>query len=266
MNLTLHVRRRVAYVTPEGAQVLENHPIYRIGRVTVNTDYDPTRSPEELERMPWDTLRYRGIEILYLGKLRLKEHLLTGAIRFGPDDLYDRSSVQRTYDNIRNFQYSSNILFNELPEDSLSGGRGSVATRTTADSRTVSTRERTLSCLIQCTPNVRQNFNVDAELSTTADYYSMALTLGYQNRNLLRGAENLTVNFRGAYELMKNKGNRNSYEFGVNVGLDIPRFLLPVRNEKLARFPQQKTNISVSYDIQRRPDYNRTIAGARFAK
>lgn len=267
MTLTLRVRRRVAYVTPDGEQVLENHPLYRIGRLTVNTDYDPTRSPEELERMPWDTMRYLGVEMLSLGRPRIREHLLDGAIRIKPGVLYDRSAVRQTYDNIRNFQYSANILFNEVPEaDSVSPifVRERVADGATGGERVVATRELDLDCLIQCTPNVRQNFNVDAELSTTADYYSMALTLGYQNKNLFRGAENFTVNFRGAYELMKNKGNHNSYEFGVNVGLDIPRFLLPVRDEKLARFAQQKTNISVSYDIQRRPDYNRTLAGGTF--
>lgn len=261
MTLTMRVRRRVAYVTPEGEQVMENHPVYRISRITVNTDYDPTKSPEELERLPWDTTQFNGIDILYLDKLRLRENVLAGAVRLSPNELYDRSSVQRTYNNIRNLQYSSNILFNELPYDTL---HPVEVTRASASGATVSTRERNLSCLIQCTPNVRQNFNVDAEISTTADYYSMALTLGYQNKNMFRGAENFTVNFRGAYELMKNKGNRNSYEFGVSVGLDIPRFLLPIRADKLAKFSQQKTNISVTYDIQRRPDYNRTIAGGTF--
>lgn len=261
MTLTMRVRRRVAYVKPDGDQVMENHPVYRISRIIVNTDYDPTKSPEELERLPWDTTQYNGIDLLYLDKLRLRENILVGAIRLSPNELYDKSSVQRTYNNIRNLQYSSNILFNELPYDTL---HPVEVTRASATGAPVSTMERNLSCLIQCTPNVRQNFNVDAEISTTADYYSMALTLGYQNKNLFRGAENFTVNFRGAYELMKNKGNRNSYEFGVSVGLDIPRFLLPIRADRLAKFPQQKTNISVTYDIQRRPDYNRTIAGGTF--
>lgn len=262
MTVTMRVRRRVASVTPEGEQILENHPIYRIGRITVNSDYDPTKSPEELDALPWDTLQYNGLDIAYLDKLRLRENILAGAVRLSPNELYDKSSVQRTYGNIRNLQYSANILFTELPYDTL---HPVEVTRATASGRgAVSTTERNLACLIQCTPNVRQNFNVDAEISTTADYYSMALTLGYQNKNIFRGAENFTVNFRGAYELMKNKGNRNSYEFGVNVGLDIPRFLLPVRADKLAGFQQQKTNITVNYDIQRRPDYNRTIAGATF--
>ncbi len=263
MRLTVHVRRRVAYMDAEGRPVLENHPVYRLGRIVVNTDYDPTRSPEELERMPWDTVRYNGIDILYLDKLRLRESILAGALRLSPNELYDRSSVQRTYDNIRNLQYSANILFTELPYDTL---RPVEVTRAGANDggRVVSTTERNLGCLIQCTPNTRQNFNVDAEISTTADYYSTALSLGYQNKNLFRGAENFTVNFRGAYEFMKNKGRHNSYEFGVNVGLDIPRFLLPIRADKLAKFPLQKTNISISYDIQRRPDYDRTIAGGTF--
>lgn len=262
MRLTVHVRRRVAYVDADGRPVFENHPVYRLGRITVNTDYDPTRSPEELARLPWDTVRYNGLDILSLDKLRLREPVLTDALRLSPNELYDRSSVQRTYDNIRNLQYSANILFTELPYDTLHPVE--VTRSTDTGGTVVSTTERNLACLIQCTPNVRQNFNVDAEISTTADYYSTALTLGYQNRNLFRGAENFTVNFRGAYEFMKNKGRHNSYEFGVNVGLDIPRFLLPVRADKLAKFPQQRTSISVSYDIQRRPDYDRTIAGGTF--
>lgn len=260
--LTLRVRRRVASVTPDGDQVLENHPVYRLGRITVNSDYDPTKSPEELDRMPWDTTVFNGIDIAYIDKLRLRKNVLVGAIRLSPNELYDRSSVQRTYNNIRNLQYSSNILFNEMPYDTLHPIEVTRVVGT--DGRSVSTTERNLSCLIQCTPNVRQNFNVDAEISTTSDYYSMALTLGYQNKNVFRGAENFTINFRGAYELMKTSGKRNSYEFGVSAGLDIPRFLLPIRADKLAKFSQQKTNFSLSYDIQRRPDYNRTIAGGTF--
>lgn len=261
VKLTLNIRRRVASVKPDGTPVMENHPIYRISRILVASDYDPTKSPEELDKMPWDTVTHNGINITYLDRMNLRESILTGAVRLSPNELYDRSSVQRTYSNIQGLSYSANILFTELPYDTLSPVKVTLAD---AEGVSVSTEERNLSCLIQCTPNIRQNYNAEAEISTTADYYSAALTLGYQNRNIFRGAENFTVNLRGAYELMKNKGNHNSYEFGVNVGLDIPRFLIPIRADRLTRFSRQTTKLSLSFSTQRRPDYNRTLFSATF--
>lgn len=259
--LTMWVWRRTS-VGANGEQVTENHPIYRIGQITVNSAYDPTKSEAELAALPWDTLSYNGVDIAYVDRVQLKPKLLVGALRLSPNELYDRSSVQHTYSNIRNLQYSANILFSEMPYDTL---HPIEVTRAVGEGgQPVSTTERNLNCLIQAIPNVKQNFNVDVELSTTADYYSAALTLGYQNRNIFRGAENFTINFRGAYEFMKIKGKRNSYEFGVSTGLDIPRFWLPMSADRQSRFIQPKTNITLSYNIQRRPDYNRTIASAVF--
>lgn len=261
LELTMHVRRRVASQTEQGIPILENHPIYRINRITVNSDYDPTKSPQEMAAMNWDTITYNGVDILYRDKLYLRRSVLVGALRLSPNELYDRSGVQRTYGNIRNLQYSANILFEEQPYDTLSP---IVVTRALDDGDDVSTTERYLNCFIQCTPSVRMGFNTDAELSITADYYSAALTLGYNNKNLFRGAENFTINFRGAYELMKTSGKSNSHELGVSMGLDIPRFLIPVRADRLARFQQQKTNLAFSISRQRRPDYDRTIFSGTF--
>lgn len=261
VHLTMNLRRRTVSVAADGVPKYENHPIYRISKITVESDYDPTKSPEQLAAMPWDTLMYNGLEITYLDRLALRENILAGAVRLSPNELYDRSSVQRTYSNIQGLQYSANILFTELPYDTAAPVQ---VTLVNEDGSGVSTNERALGCLIQCTPNIRQDYTAEAEVSTTADYYSIALTLGYQNRNLFRGAENFTVSFRGAYEFMKNQGGRNSYEFGANMGLDIPRFLMPIRADLLTKFSRQTTKLSLSFSTQRRPDYDRTVFGATF--
>lgn len=258
VRVTMRVRQRVAAVLPDGEQVLENHPIYRISNIHVNAAFDPTRSPEDLSTMRWDTITHRGVDISYTNRLQLKRNVLVDAIRLSPNEIYDWSSVQKTYGEIRNLQYNANILFSELPYDTLSPIE---VTRASSDGeQTVSTTERNLHCLIQCTPNVKQSFNVDMELSTTSEYYSSALSFGYQNKNIGRGAEVFRANIRGAYELMKKSGKRNSFEVGATVGLDVPRFWLPFRTDWLSKFRSQKTNMQLSYNIQRRPYYNRTIA------
>lgn len=262
VKITLILRRRTTAVDASGAPTaFANHPIYRLGRIVVESEYDPTKSPEALASTPWDTIKYNGLEITYLDHLSLRKNVLAGAVRLSPNELYDRSTVQRTYSNIQGLQYSANILFTEMPYDTASPIE---VTMVGDDGNGVSTQERTLNCLIQCTPNIRQNFTAEAEISTTADYYSTALTLGYQNRNLFRGAENFTLNFRGAYEFMKNQESHNSYEFGVNAGLDIPRFLIPIRADKLSKFSRQITKLTLSFSTQRRPDYDRTLFSGTF--
>jgi len=262
VSIVMNVRRRVERYEADGTPVYGNHPLYRIGRIVVNSDYDPTKSIQQNNEIRYDTVNYNGIEILYVNKLYIRPEILAGAIRLSPNELYDNEAVQRTYYSVSGLGYSASINFTPLVQpDSIPPIEVTIAD---SDSSMVSTREESLLCNIQCSPLIRQNFNTDLELSTTADYYSIALTLGYQNRNLLKGAEIFNVAFRGAYEFVKIKNKSNSYEFGITTALDIPRLLLPVNKDKLARFRQASTKVGLSYNIQRRPDYHRTLVGANF--
>lgn len=261
VSLILNVRKRTIGYTEDGDPILGNHPLYRIGRIVVNSDYDPTKSIEQNQQIIYDTMVYNGIEILYENKMYIRPEVLVNAIRLSPNELYDMKGVQRTYANVNRLGYSTTILFNPLPADTTAPVYVSIAA---PDGTNISTREEQLECLIQCTPNVRQSFTTDFEASTTADYYSMALSLGYQNRNLLRGAEVFNVAFRGAYEFVKAQGKQNSFEFGINTSLEFPRLLIPIRDDKLAKFSQSNTKISLSANLQRRPDYTRVLFSGTF--
>lgn len=260
--VTMNVRQRVEKIGTDGVAVMSNSPIYRISQIVVNSDYDPSLSIAQTDSVRYDTMLYRGIEILYRKKMYIKPEVLIRAIRLSPNELYDQAGLQRTYENVRALGYNANVLFTPItPSDDQSP---TIVTIAGNQGEQVTTVEQGLICNIQCTPNIRQSFLSELELSTTADYYSAALTLGYQNRNIFGGAETFDVNFRGAYELMKNKGNRNSFEFGVSTSLTIPRFLLPMSHDFQSRFKQAATKLSLSYDIQQRPDYHRTLFGGTF--
>lgn len=261
VSITMNVKRRITGYSSDKQPLYTNHPIYRVSRIIINTDFVPTNSVEENSAIDYDTLTYNGIEFLYRDKMYIRPEVLISAIRLSPNSLFDQSVLRRTNENITALGFNSTILFSPMPVDSASM---TYVTIPTTNNEEVSTTEQQLECLIQCTPVKRQSFTGGFELSTTAAYSSLALTFGYQNRNLLGGAENFTANIRGAYEFMKDQNKNNSYELGVSTSLALPRFLLPIKDERLAGIRQRNTRISLNYNIQERPNYHRSIFGAAF--
>lgn len=260
--LTLNLRQRVLSTTDKGAQTLGNHPIYRIENITVNSDYDPTFSAQENNSARYDTLNYNGVDLLYKSKIYIRPKILSDAIRLTPNQLYDARTVKRTYNNIRSLNYNPNILFSTTTEDTLS--QPILVTLAARQGKSVSTQEKGLACLIQCSPIMRQSLSPEIEITTTSDYYSLALKIGYQNRNIFGGAELFNVSFRGAYEFMKNSHKKNSYEFGISTSVDVPRFWLPISKDNMAKFTSATTRIALSYNIQNRPNYNRSLISATY--
>lgn len=259
VDITLNIRQQTERIEDDGREVLTNHPIYRLSRIVVNSFYDPAQDFTNAAKNSYDSMEYNGIDILYNKREYIRSNILINAVRLSPNEIYDLQSVTRTRDNLRSLGYSANILFSPLPQTSDSV----VVTLTDPKSgKNVSTSERQLNCYIQCSPNQRQNVSAELEASTTSDYFSVALSLGYQNINAFRGAEVFGVNFRGAYEFMKTKGKQNSYEFGATVSLTAPRFWLPISQDKASKFKNASSKISVSYSIQQRPDYHRTLVSA----
>lgn len=256
VDIKLIVRRAVVGQNAAGRNIYANHPIYRIASITVNSAYDPTASLEQISAMRYDTTVYNDVSILYRGKQLMRSSILIGQLGMSPGELYDQKSIEQTYTNVRSLGYNASILFTPLPVDSAD-----LVYVTQIDGNATTT-ERQLSCLVQCTPTVRHNFSVDFEASTTSDYYSLALKFGYQNRNLFRGAEDFNVGVRGAYEFIKASGSRNSFEFGVTTSLQLPRFLLPISPEKMRQFANSSTKLTLSWSMQRRPYYDRSVYSA----
>lgn len=258
--LTLVVKQRVAGMNARGEQIMENHPIYRISKITINSDFDPTKTISSNSLVQYDTTEYNYIKILYVNKMYIRKEVLVNALRISPYLLYNQKELTQTYNNIRALGYTANISFTPAPEDK--GAAPVMVTIAGADGGDISTSEQLLECLIQLTPNIRQSITQSLELSTTSDYFSAALTLSYQNRNLLGGAEDFSASFRGAYEFVKSKGQRNSYEFGVNTSIQFPRFLLPLSKNLRDRFQQPATRLTLNYNVQQRPNYHRSLISA----
>ena len=222
VGVTMVVKPYLAGYNAQGEPIFEDHKVYRIGQVDVFPEYDPAAVRMDstlLQRL--DTTRYEGLRIIYDGKTHLRPAVLRQTIPFYTNYLYNSSQVNRAYSDLIGLGYfkSARIAFTEQPAaDStasyvsyIGAGADSTAGRFT--------KEGYLQCRILCTPALKQSFKADIEGSTTSSFYGLKATVGYQNRNIFRGAESFDVSFTAGYEFMKapDARKKTAKEFGVTL-------------------------------------------------
>lgn len=106
------------------------------------------------------------------------------------------------------------------------------------------------------TPFKKKSFRLDLTgRSTSTNFAGAEANFSWQNRNAMRGAENLRINVYGGTDVQIsgiNKGN-NLYRFGTEVNLNIPRFITPFPVQSPSAFIP-RTRISAGYDKINRAD------------
>ncbi|MFO7935410.1 MAG: BamA/TamA family outer membrane protein [Bacteroidales bacterium] len=248
VDLTLGIRN-YPLQDERGRIIHVDHPVYRIRDVSLFTEYDAVLferggDPEE-EKL--DTLVYDSIHVIYSDKPNIRPGVVTQKNNIIPGELFSAENVQRTYRNLSSLSALSmvDIRFDEvgIPDN------------------------RMLDCKVMAAPATRQSFTLRLEGTNSGGNIGAAGNLTYGHRNLFGGSEQFDLSFRGAIETMReSQENRigNMIEFGVDGRLRIPKFLLPFRTEQFIRKFDPQTNLRLSYNYQRRPDYTRTMANASF--
>ena len=234
VNLTMVVKPYLSGYDSDGMPQYESNAVYRLRNIHLNPDYTPGTT----FRSPPDTTKYRELNIVHDGRLKVREKILQQSVSLYPDNLYNADEVKKSYDNIMRLKYfkSANILF----ADTSSQGY--------------------LDCMILCTPALRQSYKIEFEGATSSSFYGLSMTLGYQNRNLFRGAELFDVSLMLGYELMRVKGKKSSFEIGGATSFSFPRFIIPWRINRL----NPATKVEVSINSQRRPYYERILSRANW--
>ena len=208
VGVTMVIKPYLAGYNAQGEPIFENHKVYRIGRVNVYPEYDAAAVRVDsslLERL--DTTLYEGLRIVYEGRPHLRPVVLRQAIPIYPNYLYNASQVNRAYSDLIGLGYfkSARIAFTEMPRLTADSTQSYVSyIGALADSTSNRyTREEYLACHILYTPALKQSFKADVEGSTTSSFYGLKATVGYQNRNIFRGAESFDVSVTAGYEFMK---------------------------------------------------------------
>lgn len=156
-------------------------------------------------------------------------------------DDYSSSALKRTYNRFGRLQAVkyTDIKFHEAATDSLS-----------------------LDCDIQLSTNKPHSVSFQPEGTNTAGDLGAAVSLTYENRNLFRGSEVLSIELRGAFEAIKGLegyNNDNFEEYSAQASLTFPRFIAPFLARSFRRRVNATSEVSMLYDLQNRPEYHRRV-------
>ncbi|MFR9650973.1 MAG: BamA/TamA family outer membrane protein [Rikenellaceae bacterium] len=275
-NLKLIVNKNIDGYDNRGRPIYSNNAIYLIADVNIAPNYDPSIIiNDDYLNHKVDTTKYRGLNIVHEKgeKINVRPNVLRQMTPLQEGDIFDSRDVDISYRNLMSLGYfkSARISFVPLAEsappanslvlmtmDRLKRGEGDVITQSPV---------RQLSANVLATPALRQSYSIELEGSTTSSFYGLYATVGYQNRNIFKGAESWSVDLMGGYEHMKadNVEKNKATELALSTSLAFPRFLLPFANDILPRAIRPQTKVELSVNLQDRPYYERTLSSASWS-
>lgn len=261
IDLTMVVHRHLESYRDDGSPVYANNRIYRIRDIYIRPDYDPLADYGMLGYLGrLDTVNYRGVRVVFDRDLRIRPKILQRALKFGPNYLYSSERVSASSMELMRLGVfrSASILFDPLADE----GTESRVTYVGGDAQaTETTSEGYLRCDIRCVPALRQSYKIDLEGSVSSSFYGLRTTLGYQNRNLFRGAELFDASLTAGFEFLKSSTRKISYELGGAVSLTFPRFIGFGDIDRRGKARSPSTKLALSTNWQDRVYYRRTLFG-----
>ena len=269
--LKMVIKQHLVGYNARGVPQYDNNMVYRLRNINVVPGYNAAKARQESNYMAeFDTTNYRGLNILFDGKQPIvRSKVMRGVIPLFPNSIYNYSQVARTYNNIMTMGYfkSARIGFSEVPDTVARRALISYVGHHDASTSQVNyTREGYVDCDILCTPSLKQGVKAELEASTTSSFYGLKAVVGYQNRNIFRGAEMLEITGTVGYEYMKapDAKQRHAMEFGLSTGLTFPRALI-FHTSPLSSITAPKTKVEISYNHQNRPYYRRDLSSVVWA-
>ncbi|MFR9503460.1 MAG: BamA/TamA family outer membrane protein [Rikenellaceae bacterium] len=269
--LTTIVKQYLSGYNEQGEAIMKNNIRYRVNSVSVAPDFDPTVIMTDTAYLSKvDTSIYRGLNIVFEGdRSNVRQKVLRQSIPIYPNSYFNSSLVDETYKNLISIGYfkSAKVIFAECPTDEIiiDTTQYNIPLKRVIDSALLNSSPIShLNCNVLCTPALTQSVKVEVEGSSTTSFYGLSLTTGYQNRNILRGAEAFDIALTTGYEYMKSQyaAKRKASELGLSTGLSFPRFIMPIFGNSFPSVVQPRSNLELSISYQDRPYYTRTLAGA----
>jgi len=248
-DLTLIIKRFQQKDTNNIVKV-EDHKKYKINRVFVYTDFDPRQALllKEKYYSNFDTVYDNGIYFINQASDRTNRKIIFQSNFIREGSFYNLNNVNSTYQHLNGLQLFKliNIQFREL--DSLANDSIALGY---------------LDCNIQLTKYFLQSYTLELQGTNSSGNIGVGGNILYQHRSLFGGAEVVDFKLNGSIETLNEqiRDINNTLELGGDVTINIPKFVLPVfRAEEFSKKYKPKTQISVGYNYQDRPDYQRTIA------
>ncbi len=190
-----------------------------------------------------DTARIGGMDVRHDLPLKIRPRVLMRMMTVREGDPANMDAINKTLDNFTSLGIFRYINLMVTPLDSV-GGRNDI------DLMFAGEFDKPLDA----------EFEVDFA-SKSNSFIGPGAVFSVRHKNLMRGGEVLSVRLNGSYEWQTgntrkqaNSGAINSYEFGVNSSLVLPRLLVPKFIPQGSRFPS-KTTFNLRANILNRPDF-----------
>lgn len=173
-------------------------------------------------------------------KIKLRLSVLSDNLAIKEGAPFCEHDLQTTYNNFARLQAVkyTNIRFEELPDTSL------------------------LNCNIQLSTNKPNTISFQPEGTNTAGDLGAAASLTYENRNLFHGSEMLSIQLRAAFEAitgLEGYQAEDYEEYYIEGRLMFPRFIAPFLSENFRRNSNAHSELTVSYNLQNRPEFHRRV-------
>lgn len=173
-------------------------------------------------------------------KIKLRRSVLSDNLAIKEGAPFFEHDLQTTYNNFARLQAVkyTNIRFEELPDTSL------------------------LNCNIQLSTNKPNTISFQPEGTNTAGDLGAAASLTYENRNLFHGSEMLSIQLRAAFEAitgLEGYQAEDYEEYNIEGRLMFPRFIAPFLSENFRRNSNAHSELTVSYNLQNRPEFHRRV-------
>lgn len=175
--------------------------------------------------------------------LHIRLHQLHDNTWLREGEVYNSENLRQTYGNFGRLQAVryTNIRLRERPDTTL------------------------IDCDVQLMTQRPSLISFTPEGTNTAGDLGAAATLSYQNRNLFRGSELLSIELRGAYEAIRGlEGYQNNdfVEYGGEVRLQFPRLVLPFASHSYVTRVRATSELLFSANRQSRPEFRRQVTRA----
>ena len=218
------------------------HPQYTINKVNFFVDTHGVIDTLQLKR-----INAGKANIYYSDRLRFRPSLLTSNTLFSSGELYNEDNQRNTYQNFTRLGAisGSNIRLEEQTDSTY--GR------------------KQLSANIILSHAPTRSLSFDLEGTNSAGDLGVAASTSFRHKNIFKGSETFTMKLRGAYEAitgLKGYEGHNYIELGGEMSLGFPGFLLPFAHDIYPSANTATSEISVQYNMQNRPEFNRRVLTA----
>lgn len=228
--------------------LFSKHQTFTINKIFVRMDYDLQLSDQVYS----DTTVNNDIIFIEKAEKKFKYDVISRAIYIRPGQLYSLTKQEQSYRNLSSLGVFSYVSIKYEVDYTTPGNY--------------------LNVYIDLNPNKKKAYTILAEGTNNGGNFGVNGDISFLNRNTFKGAELFRVRINAGMEVQQiltedediqdNESNVlpfNTVEFGPEISIDIPRFLLPFKINQFSNRIKPTTSFGVSLNYQNRPDYARTV-------